>query len=217
VRPLRLRFSPRYFVAAAILVAVAAPILAVAYVKSGLFDVAASRPHSKPVEWATHETMINSIQRRSGNVPLPTYVSAQQAIRGFCQYEAHCVACHGAPAVAREQWVNGLNPTPPYLLDAAQRWKPRELEWIVRNGIKMTGMPSWRESMSDQQITDVVAYVGVMSKMPPETYLRWRAANVCGSQSSATGSILGTPQAHQAAPTTAMAAVRNKALSQPAR
>jgi mono/diheme cytochrome c family protein len=209
--------SRHHFLAAAIIVPVAMPILVFAYVKSGVFNVAAARPHSRLVEWVTHETMINSIKRRAPDVALPGEVFEAQAKRGFCEYEAHCVACHGAPALAREQWVNGLNPTPPYLLDTTQKWKPGELEWIVRNGIKMTGMPAWRESMTDRQITDVVAYVGVMSKMPPQTYVRWRAAGVCAAQSSSTGSILGTPHAHHAAPNAAMPAVRNSALSHPAR
>ena len=52
-----------------------------------------------------------------------------------------------------------MNPDPPYLLDATQLWKPRELHWIVENGIKMTGMPTWRDTLSGQQITDVVAYL----------------------------------------------------------
>ena len=199
--------SLEHFIAAAILVAVAGPIFVFIYVKSGVFDVAAARPHSRLVEWITHETMINSIKRRAGQVSLPTHVSLPQSIRGFCQYEEHCVACHGAAGVAREQWVNGLNPAPPYLLDAAQQWKPRELEWIVRNGIKMTAMPAWRESLSDSQINDVVAFVATFSKMQPQNYLRWRAAGVC-AQSRRTGSILGTPTAHQIAPTAATAAVR---------
>jgi mono/diheme cytochrome c family protein len=207
----------QHFVAAAILVAVTGPVVVFAYVKSGLFDVAAARPHNRLIEWITHETMINSVKRRAPDVALPGAVSVSQAERGFCQYETHCVACHGAPAVARDQWVNGLNPQPPYLLDATQKWKPRELEWIVRNGIKMTGMPAWRESMSDGEIKDVVAFVEAMPKMPPQTYVRWRAAGVCGAQSSSTGSILGTPHAHHRAPTAAMTAVRTSALSQPAR
>ena len=169
----------RHFIAAAILVAIGVPIVVFAYVKSGIFDVAAAKPHSRLVEWVTHETMINSIKRRAPDVALPDEVSVSQAKRGFCAYETHCVACHGAPAVAREQWVNGLNPEAPYLLDATHLWKPRELEWIVRNGIKMTGMPAWRDTLSEQQIDDVVAYLEAMPQMPPQTYLRWRGAKVC--------------------------------------
>jgi mono/diheme cytochrome c family protein len=171
-----------HLVAAAILVAVAGPVLVVAYVKSGLFDVAASRPHSKLMEWILHETMIASVKRHAEDVALPARVTRAQAVRGFCAYEAHCVMCHGAPAVTRQPWANGLNPAPPYLVDAAQRWKPRELHWIIRNGVKMTAMPAWRESMTEGQIDDVVSFVAAMPKMPPQTYVRWRAAGVCGQR-----------------------------------
>jgi cytochrome c553 len=204
------RHWPRleHFIAVAILLAIGAPIVVVAYVKSGIFDTAAARPHSRLMEWITHETMINSVKRHAPEVALPTLVSRPQAAHGFCTYEAHCVACHGAPAVARAQWVSGLNPQPPYLIDATQRWKPRELRWIVSNGIKMTGMPAWRQSMSESEIDAVVAFLAAMPKMPPQTYVRWRNAGVCGGQSSFTGSILGTPKAHQSAPKAATAAVR---------
>jgi mono/diheme cytochrome c family protein len=76
--------------------------------------------------------------------------------------------------------VNGLNPQPPYLLDAGRRWSPSQLYWIIRNGIKMTGMPAWRESMSDPEIRDTVALVEAMEQLPPQTYLRWRAEKICG-------------------------------------
>lgn len=171
--------SLSHFIAAGILVGVAGPVFVYAYVKSGAFNVAASHPHSLPVEWITHETMINSVKRRAPNVEFPRTVAASREMSGFCQYETHCVACHGAAAIARQQWANGLNPQPPYLLDASQKWSSSELYWIVRNGIKMTGMPAWRESMTDEQMRDVVSFVATMSKMPPQTYERWRSGKVC--------------------------------------
>jgi mono/diheme cytochrome c family protein len=172
--------TPRHFLVAAIAVAIVGVLGAVAYVKLGLFNVAASHPHSQLVEWITHDTMINSVKRRAADVPLPATISAAQAKRGFCQYEAHCVTCHGGPAVAREQWVNGMNPAPPYLLDATRQWTPRELHWIVRNGIKMTGMPAWRDTLSEREIGDVVAYLEAMPQMPPQSYVAWRGSRVCG-------------------------------------
>jgi mono/diheme cytochrome c family protein len=172
--------TPRHFLVAAIAVAIVGVLGAVAYVKLGMFNVAASHPHSQLVEWITHDTMINSVKRRAADVPLPATISAAQAKRGFCQYEAHCVACHGGPAVAREQWVNGMNPAPPYLLDATRQWTPRELHWIVRNGIKMTGMPAWRDTLSEREIGDVVAYLEAMPQMPPQSYVAWRGSRVCG-------------------------------------
>jgi mono/diheme cytochrome c family protein len=169
---------------ALIAIAVAIPLGVLAFVMSGLFNVAASNPHSKFTEWVTHETMIHSVRRQAGSIPAPERASAAQVAKGFCAYEAHCVACHGAPAIARERWVSGLEPSPPYLLDATSQWSPSELFWIAKNGIKMTGMPSWRETMSDREIWDVVAFLETMRQAPPGTYVAWRGRKLCGVSSS---------------------------------
>ena len=152
---------------------------AFAYVKSGIYNVGASNPHTKFTEWLTHETMIHSVKSHAKGIEAPASASSDQVRRGFCAYETHCVACHGAPAVARERWVSGLEPAPPYLLDAAQKWRPRELFWIAKNGIKMTGMPSWRNAMPDREIWDVVAFLEAQSKLDSQAYVRWRTSNIC--------------------------------------
>jgi mono/diheme cytochrome c family protein len=76
--------------------------------------------------------------------------------------------------------VSGLEPAPPYLLDVNQRFTGPQLFWTVKNGIKMTGMPSWREQMSDAEIWSVVAWLQASAKLPPQTYVRWRAERRCG-------------------------------------
>ena len=166
-------------VGVAIAIAVLLPLGVIAYVKSGMYDVAASTPHTKFTEWITHETMIHSVRTHARAITAPATADGVAVRRGFCGYEAHCVACHGASAVAREPWVSGMEPAPPYLLDVTQRFKPRELFWIAKNGIKMTGMPSWRNSISDEQLWDLVAFLEAMPKMNSGDYLRWRSARLC--------------------------------------
>lgn len=51
---------------------------------------------------------------------------------------------------------------------------------IAKNGIKMTGMPAWRDSLSDAQIWDVVGFIEAMRQMPPQTYKELRARRMCG-------------------------------------
>lgn len=161
--------------------AVIIPLTAFVYMQSGIYNVGASSPHTMFTTWLTHETMIHSVHRRARRIEAPARVSAAQVRRGFCQYEAHCVACHGAPAVARQQWVDGMEPSPPYLLDVTQRFPPPQLFWIAKNGIKMTGMPAWRNAMSDREIWDVVAWLEASRELPPQTYVQWRSAGVCGA------------------------------------
>ncbi|MGE5563517.1 MAG: c-type cytochrome [Bacillota bacterium] len=165
---------------AAIAIVFLLPLGTYLFVKSGIYNVAASHPHTKLTEWITHETMIHSVRRHAADIDAPAKFSAQQVMAGFCTYETHCVACHGAAGIAREQWVSGLEPSPPYLLDTTSRFTPGQLFWIAKNGIKMTGMPSWRDSLSDAQIWDVVAFLEAMRELPPQTYGRWRQRRMCG-------------------------------------
>ena len=167
-------------IGAAIGIAVVVPLGAFAFIKSGIYNVGASHPHTKFTTWLTHETMIHSVRRYAAGIAPPQSTSAAGLVSGFCAYETHCAACHGAAGVARQHWVSGLEPQPPYLLDVTQRFTPSQLFWIAKNGIKMTGMPSWRDSLSDRDIWNVVAWLEASRNLPPQTYARWRAGKRCG-------------------------------------
>ena len=154
-------------------------LAAFGFIKSGLYNVAAAKPHTKLTFWVTNETMIRSVKRHAKSVEPPAPFTAAQVARGFCRYETQCVACHGAAGVARQQWVSGMEPQPPWLLDATHKFTASELFWIAKNGIKMTGMPSWKDEMSDGEIWEVVAWLEASRQLPPQTYAEWRAAGRC--------------------------------------
>jgi mono/diheme cytochrome c family protein len=179
---------------AAIAIVVVVPLGVLAFVKSGIYDVGASRRHTMFTQWITHDTMIHSVRRHATGITPPPWTSAQQLLAGYCAYETHCVACHGAAAVARQQWVNGMEPQPPYLLDVTRDFTPPQLFWIARNGIKMTGMPAWGESMSDRQIWNVVAWLEASKNLPPQTYVRWRAGRRCGATATPSPGPLSIPR-----------------------
>ena len=159
-------------IGAAIAFAVIAPLAAFAYIKSGIYNVGASSPHTKLTEWITHETMIHSVRSHARDIVEPPSAEATQVRRGFCEYETHCVACHGASAVARERWASGLEPAPPYLIDATQRFRSRELFWIAKNGIRMTGMPAFGSTHKDEEIWKVVAFVQRLPTVTEEDYAK---------------------------------------------
>jgi cytochrome c553 len=178
----------------AIAIVAVVPLGVLAFVKSGIYDVGASRRHTRFTQWITHDTMIHSVRRHANGITPPPWTSAQQLLAGYCAYETHCVACHGAAAVAREQWVNGLEPQPPYLLDVTHDFTPPQLFWIAKNGIKMTGMPAWGESMSDRQVWNVVAWLEASRDLPPQTYVRWRGRRRCGATATPSPGSLSIPR-----------------------
>jgi len=152
---------------------------AFSFIKSGIYNVGAARPHTKFTFTVTNETMIHSVKSHAKGIVAPASASAAQVAAGYCAYETHCVACHGAAGVARQPWAGGMEPQPPYLLDVTEKFTPAELFWIVRNGIKMTGMPSWKDSLTDAQLWEVVAWLEASRRLPPQTYVEWRRAGRC--------------------------------------
>jgi mono/diheme cytochrome c family protein len=154
-------------------------IVAVLVLEFGWFDISAADAHLPFVRWFVHRVMVHGVGQRAGQIPVPASMSAATVASGLCEYRQHCQMCHGGPAVARDTWANGLNPTPPYLIDSRARWKPQELYWIISKGVKMTAMPAWKMSMTDKQIWSVVAYLENMPRIPPGTYRAWAAAGIC--------------------------------------
>lgn len=136
----------------------------------GWYDVSASKPHGVLVSWALHTTMIHSIEARAHYDTAPAQFSAEQVHQGFGLYEDHCAMCHGGPGIARPRWVMGLEPTPPYLLDAARQWSPAELRFVIKHGVKMTAMPAWGLSRSEEDITSLVAFLEQLPSITPTEY-----------------------------------------------
>jgi mono/diheme cytochrome c family protein len=147
------------------------------FTQTGLFDATAFDPHDPTIAWATHQTMIRSVQLRAHAITPPPGFTAAQVQAGFHAYDTECVMCHGGPGVAREAWVTGLNPTPPFVIDSARRWNAAQLYWIVGEGVKMTAMPAWRTTQTSSDVWNLVAFLEALPNLSPADYARMRAAD----------------------------------------
>ena len=130
-----------------------------AFVWSGVYDISATDQHLPPTYWLIEKTMRRSVAQRGEDIPVPPLGAPQQLERGLSLYRAHCVQCHGAPGVAPEPFALGLTPLPAPLVQTGREWPPQDIFWVVKYGIKMTGMPAWEFRMSDDDIWSVVALV----------------------------------------------------------
>jgi mono/diheme cytochrome c family protein len=148
------------FLKTLIVLAVLAVVGAVVFSFSGRYDVSATRPESAPVAWFFHNTADRSISKAAADITVPPGLDAVEAAKSGAQlYGQECVYCHGAPGEPPTGLAKGLNPPPPVLLAAERQNIPNETFWVVKNGIRMTGMPAWGKSYSDQQIWNVVAFL----------------------------------------------------------
>ena len=147
-------------IAAAVLVAAAAVLAwAAAFIYSGLYDISATDEHTPPVYWLLELTMRRSVHLRANRSLVPELTGSDTIENGFRHYQARCVQCHGAPGISPDGAALGMRPLPGYLVPTAREWSAAEIYWVVKHGIKMTGMPAWKYRLSDEEIWQVVAFV----------------------------------------------------------
>ena len=95
---------------------------------------------------------------------------------GASHYSDHCAICHRAPDIERGDLTKGLYPRPPGPPDATCSYTPAALFWIVKHGIKMTGMPSWADH-SDGELWATVAFIEKLPGMANQDYEKLVAAS----------------------------------------
>jgi mono/diheme cytochrome c family protein len=138
---------------------------------SGVYDVAATDAHSAPVRWLLEQARTRSIQAHAANIVAPPALDDPAKVRqGMEHFAAHCAVCHGAPGVPKGEIARGMYPQPPDLTAAAKHMSAAELFWIVKNGIKMTGMPAWRDH-GDAELWSTVAFLRKLPTMTEAEYV----------------------------------------------
>ena len=140
------------------------------FIYSGIYDVAATSPHWPITYWAMETVRMRSIKMRASSITPPDdLVTDTTVVRGTEHFAAHCASCHGAPGVPRGETGERLYPQPADLTHAADRYTPGELFWILKNGIKMSGMPSWADH-SDDELWSSVAFIEKLPTMSDADY-----------------------------------------------
>ena len=139
-------------------------------VYTGAFNVAATEEHASFTRWAFDTTFHNSVERRADGIDPPDAITPAMVAAGAGAYQSTCQHCHAGPGVERAEWASGMRPRPPHLAEAAAEWAPEEVFWIVKYGVKMSGMPAFGPTHDDEALWSIVAFVKQLPAMTPEDY-----------------------------------------------
>lgn len=151
-------------------------ILVVIVSYSGWVDVSATKPESGIVQWLLVTARDHSIRTRAGSIAVPSLDDSLLIMKGFDHYNEMCVTCHGAPGREPDEIAKGLNPPGPVLAHLSSSRNPAETFLIIKNGIKMTGMPAWGPTHDDTAIWGMVAFVRHLPEVSAEQYKEMQKA-----------------------------------------
>ena len=135
---------------------------------AGLVDFSASKMPGRLEEKLATFALNRSIERHAPKVANPLARSPEAVAAGLLLFRTHCVTCHGAPGIDPTEGGASLNPPAPGLTLARVQARPDgELNWIVSNGIRMTGMPAFGASRTEEEVWQLVTALRRLPKLSP--------------------------------------------------
>lgn len=167
------KFDARKHLPSVSFIAVAAVVVtafAAVLIYTGVYNIGADAPHTRVVY-----NLLDSIRDRSiavharGIKPPADLGSPQRILAGAGLYSGMCTACHLAPGMAKTELSQGLYPQAPELFKASEH-SPAQKFWIIKHGVKLTAMPAWGRTHSDDLIWDMVSFVDKLPSLSPAQY-----------------------------------------------
>jgi mono/diheme cytochrome c family protein len=143
----------------------------------GFYSVAGTARDPGLVRWALIQVRTASIIRHAKSTSLANLnepATVQAGAREFAEYG--CANCHGAPGVEGAKFSEGLRPYPPDLTELVNDRTPSQLFWVIKNGINMTGMPSFGlAGATDKDIQSIVVFLKKLPEISETDYKVWTA------------------------------------------
>lgn len=155
------------FIVGLVLGLVAVPLGVYAYFSSGNAPVATAAPPMPFEKMIASKALHAAIEKgMPKSVPIPADETAFTA--GAQVYREHCAVCHGLPGQPKTAIARGMYPVPPALLEGkgVTDDPAEETYWKVTNGIRLTGMPGFARSLSENQMWQVSLLLAQADKLP---------------------------------------------------
>lgn len=137
---------------------------------SGIMPIKASSGHWPITAWLLHFAMRRSVATHTLGVTVPPLDDAQLILKGAGHYETGCRPCHGSPEFPHPRIAQAMTPYPPYLRPVISTWEPAELFYIVKHGVKFTGMPAWPAQQRDDEVWALVAFLRTFPSLDAAKY-----------------------------------------------
>jgi mono/diheme cytochrome c family protein len=134
-------------------------LLSVAIVSVGLVGCKVSPPsklETKTVTFAKHHIFVGNKKQKN---PLPA--TTENWADGKEAFSHYCVACHGMDGQSTGvPFADHVSPPIPSLAsEDVQRYTDGQLKWILDNGIRPSGMPGAKGTLSDDELWSIIVFL----------------------------------------------------------
>ena len=150
---------------------------AYALVQSGLIPANADAKPGWLETWMAHTSLDATLRRNAPTGLNPVELTEQNLLEGVHLFAQNCAVCHGSSKgdASPSPIAKGLYQKPPQLATDGVEDDPEGVSfWKIKHGIRLTGMPSFGYSLSDQKIWTLALFLKHMDKLPPAVQQTWQ-------------------------------------------
>jgi thiosulfate dehydrogenase len=146
-------------------------------IKSGYIPANADGKPGSLELWMAENSLDATLRKDAPKGPNPVAMTDQNLINGVHLYAQNCAVCHGSAKgdASISPIAEGEYPKPPQLATDGVEDDPEGYSfWKIKHGIRLTGMPAWRSTLSDQEIWTLALFLKHMDKVPPAAQQAWQ-------------------------------------------
>ena len=166
----------RKFIPGIILTLVVLPIIGIGAALLGLINANADQAPSKAERWLSMRALDASVERRAPHDPNPVPVNDATLIEGMKTYVMACAECHGNLDKKPSQFGVELYPRAHQLIMHGLHDEEWQTFYVIKHGVRNTGMPAWKNLMSDIDIWKMTAFLSRVNNLPPAVQDEWNKA-----------------------------------------
>lgn len=116
-----------------------------------------------------------SVTRSAPPLRSPIGSSDAELLAGMKLYRDNCSGCHGDAGRPSHWGTEGFYPRVPQFAQSPPQKPDWQLFWILRHGIRYSGMGAWREAMlPDKEAWEVVTFLSRINSLPAGVQAAWQ-------------------------------------------
>ena len=144
------------------------------WIRLGLVNPRADIPENIVERHLAMPSLDAALDRRAPETTNPLQPTGATLVAGMNIYQTNCSSCHGDIQRPRGMFAEALYPrAPPFVQDAPDMPENQNF-YIIEHGVRLSGMPAWKQVLNDQQIWQVTTFLSQMNKLPPEVEAQWK-------------------------------------------
>jgi len=155
-------------------------VLAVGGLGLALLGFLPTRANQAPPEMEKHLAMSaldNSVERHAPRANNPVPPTDENLIEGLKIYTMNCALCHGGIDRKPSTLANSFYPPPPNLILHPMDDPEWHVYFVIRTGVRYTGMPAWDKALSEPDLWKLTAFITRIDKLPPAVQEYWKKSS----------------------------------------